>query len=133
MGHGFNGVVVINASNNTVGGTTAGARNVVSGNGTLGTNPIGGLRSGIQIQGGTSSGNLVQGNFVGSDHTGKSPIPNAMGVEISRGNENTIGGTTPGARNITESESPVGPETPSASIASSTIKDWESTWARTSR
>ena len=105
MGHGFNGVVIINASNNTVGGTTAGARNVVSGNGTRDTNPIGGLRSGIQIQGGTSSGNLVQGNFVGSDHTGKSAIPNAMGVEISRGNENTIGGTTPGARNIIVSNS----------------------------
>ncbi len=105
MGHGFNGVVVINASNNTIGGTTTGARNVVSGNGTRDTNPIGGLRSGIQIQGSTSSGNLVQGNFVGSDHTGKNAIPNAMGVEISRGNENTIGGTTPGARNIIVSNS----------------------------
>ena len=105
MGHGFNGVVIANASNNTIGGTTAGAPNVVSGNGTRDTNPIGGLRSGIQIQGNTSSGNLVQGNFVGSDHTGKSGIPNAMGVEISRGNDNTIGGTTPGARNIIVSNS----------------------------
>ena len=42
---------------------------------------------------------------MGSDHTGKSAIPNAMGVEISRGNENTIGGTTPGARNIIVSNS----------------------------
>jgi hypothetical protein len=74
------------ASNNTIGGTADGARNIVSGN-TL---------EGIAI---SSSGNLVQGNFIGADVTGVQALANAIGVSIG-GAGNTVGGTDAGAGNL---------------------------------
>jgi hypothetical protein len=79
------------ASNNTVGGTAAGARNIISGNSGNGV-----------IVGGTTVGNLVQGNFIGTTVTGSNALANlSNGVIINFGSlNNTIGGTTPAARNI---------------------------------
>ena len=79
------------ASNNTVGGTAAGARNIISGNSGNGV-----------IVGGTTVGNLVQGNFIGTTVTGSNALANLTnGVIINFGSlHNTIGGTTPAARNI---------------------------------
>ena len=79
------------ASNNTVGGTVAGARNIISGNSGNGV-----------IVGGTTVGNLVQGNFIGTTVTGNAALANLTnGVIINFGSlNNTIGGTTPAARNI---------------------------------
>ena len=83
------GIFLNGVSGNFIGGTAAGAGNVISGN----TNP------GIQISNG-SSGNFVQGNFIGTNAAGSSALPNgAFGVTISSPN-NTIGGTSAGARNI---------------------------------
>jgi len=82
------------ADGTTVGGTSAGARNVISGNADVG----------IAIDGTTA---LVQGNFVGTDKTGKTPIPNAAGIEVSDG-PNTIGGTAAGARNLISGNSGFG-------------------------
>ncbi len=84
------GVVITNgASNNTVGGATAGARNVISGNGT----------NGIAITVG-ASGNLVLGNFIGVDMTAASPLGNGLrGVSINA-SDNIIGGTSGGEGNI---------------------------------
>ena len=48
------------AKNNTIGGMTAGDGNVISGNGD----------DGVQIQGIDTTGNLVIGNFIGTDRTG---------------------------------------------------------------
>ena len=48
------------ASDNTVGGTTAAARNIISGN----------ADDGIEIEGSGTSGNVVEGNFIGTDATG---------------------------------------------------------------
>ncbi len=87
------GVDIDDASSNTIGGTTAGARNVISGK----------HGSGILIEGGeaTASNNLVQGNFIGTDANGMAAVPNLAGVTIAgRVFGNTIGGTTHGARNI---------------------------------
>src|SRR5262249_12982761 len=47
------------ASHNTVGGTTTGARNVISGN-----------ANGVAIQDAGTKANLVQGNYIGTDVTG---------------------------------------------------------------
>ena len=85
-----NGLVVdSNSSNNIIGGTVAAARNVISGNGT-----------GIDLFGKTN--NQIRGNFIGTDLTGNVRIRNDFnGVSISlSANNNTIGGTTAGARNV---------------------------------
>jgi Putative binding domain, N-terminal len=80
-----------NSSSHTIGGTAPGARNIISGN----------KGPGISI-GGTLSGSVVQGNFIGTDVTGSTAVGNASdGVIIMFGSaNNTIGGTTPAARNV---------------------------------
>ena len=80
------------ATNNTIGGTAAGASNLLSGNGA----------SGILIQGVGTAGNAVLGNFIGTNATGTAAIPNVnSGVIVSNGAaNNAIGGTTAAARNI---------------------------------
>ena len=78
------------ASHNTVGGTTAAARNVISGNNSE--------TSGVAID---SPSNLVEGNDIGTDSTGKDAVGNGEGVFLGPGaTGNTIGGTTAAARNI---------------------------------
>jgi hypothetical protein len=90
MANGRDGIEISNGSGNTVGGTAAGARNVVSGN----------VRYGIAIQSG-SSGNAVQGNYVGTATDGSSALGNgSSGLHIQDSDNNTIGGTAAGARNI---------------------------------
>ena len=88
------GVVVFESSGNTVGGTSADSRNIISGNQYIG----------VGIQGGVAENNLIQGNFIGVDVSGVSPLGNGQnGVELSHVDNNTIGGTVPGARNIISS------------------------------
>jgi hypothetical protein len=90
LGNGFLGVSIEGASNTLIGGNVSGARDVISGNSS----------SGIQIDGDTATGNQVMGNFIGSDITGTVNLANnSNGIGIGSGS-NTIGGTTPGARNL---------------------------------
>ena len=48
--------------------------------------------------------NVIQGNFIGTDATGTAALPNGAsgngGIILFFGQNNTIGGTTPGARNL---------------------------------
>jgi hypothetical protein len=80
------------ASQNLIGGTNAGARNVISGN----------LGNGILIRGSSVVHNTVQGNFIGTDATGTNSLANTVaGVTIDTGSSsNLIGGTVAGARNV---------------------------------
>ena len=95
-GNTLNGVS-ISASGNVVGGTSAGARNIVSGNG----------GNGIAISG---DGVRVQGNFIGTDATGALDLGNSgAGVTIA-GEQDVVGGTTPGVRNIISGNGGVGVE-----------------------
>lgn len=94
--NGANGIQITSSSkNNTIGGSAAGARNVISGNGSLNT------QAGISINGSGVTGNLVQGNFLCTDLGGTASLPNyGLGVVIKGGAQNnTIGGATanPGA------------------------------------
>ena len=87
------------ASGNTIGGTTASDRNIISGNANP-TMPLG--YAGVEIVGAGTTGNVVEGNFIGTDITGAKALGNANGgVSIFEGaSGNTIGGTTASARNI---------------------------------
>ncbi len=83
-----NGIEVA-GSNNIVGGTVFGNKNVISGNG----------NDGILLDN-TATSNLIQGNAVGTDYTGKNPLSNSgNGVKI-QGTNNTVGGSAAGAGNI---------------------------------
>jgi RHS repeat-associated protein len=85
------GVDVIGSPNNTVGGTTSGAGNVISGN----------AGSGVSLLYAGSTGNVIQGNLIGTDATGTHPIANLLdGVELSNAPANLVGGATDAARNI---------------------------------
>ena len=61
---------------------------------------ISGNITGIYLLGPTTSGNLVQGNYIGLDPTGTSAEPNHTGVFVNDAMNNTIGGTAPGAGNV---------------------------------
>ncbi len=85
------GVTVLNSPNNTIGGTIAAHRNVISGNANIG----------VAIN--TASGNIVQGNYIGTDVTGSAIIANGQsGVDVfnTGATGNVIGGTASGAGNL---------------------------------
>ena len=90
VGNSSDGVKIDNAPSNTIGGTMAGARNVISGNGD----------DGLSITGSGATGNKVQGNYIGTDKNGTAALGNNYGVYISSAPNNTIGGTVAGARNV---------------------------------
>lgn len=72
-------------TNNLIGGTSAGAGNLISGN-----------QQGIFIE---APGNTIQGNLIGTDVTGTKKVPNSNAISAT--SQNTlIGGLTPGARNV---------------------------------
>src|SRR5262249_3566381 len=85
-----NGVdIVYGAQSNTVGGTTAAARNVIPGN----------LHQGVPIGFPNPANNRVEGNFIGTDSTGKALLAiseQVDGVYVGLGaGSNTIGGQNP--------------------------------------
>jgi len=94
LGNSGNDIVTLDSPNNTIGGTAAGAGNLISGNLDPDYASVGlGLPS--------STGNLVQGNFVGTDITGTLDLGGAsISVYIAEGSGNTIGGATPAAANL---------------------------------
>jgi large repetitive protein len=89
----------LTASNNTIGGTTEQERNIISGNG----------QDGVTIAGNSRAvGNIVQGNYIGTNQEGDKPLGNGRsGVRITvaigftdSASHNLIGGTDPGAGNL---------------------------------
>jgi hypothetical protein len=77
-----------------VGGTAPGAGNVISGN----------RSHGVFIGSFSTTGNIIQGNLIGTDATGSQPIPNdGDGVRVDIARNNVIGGSEPGAGNIISS------------------------------
>jgi titin len=101
LGNSDHGVAVL-GPNNEIGGTTAGARNVISGNGKPlnPDNPHDGAH-GVLIYGSDADRNEVEGNYVGTDATGQEDVGNSgIGVAVLDGDDNTIGGTVAGAPNV---------------------------------
>jgi Right handed beta helix region len=86
------------ASDNVIGGAIPSARNIISGN----------LVHGVLISDQSTNGNVVEGNYIGTDSSGMIAIqngsssiyPSGDGVGIVRGaSDNTIGGTVQGQGN----------------------------------
>lgn len=154
LGNTNNGIVLYNAENNLIGGTSPGARNVISGNGgsglnlnTTGTarnsilgnylgvtasgtlsvsnrgdgislndavaNQIGSViagaanvisgngQAGVFLNGVNCRSNILQGNLIGLEASGSNAVPNNYaGITLAGAIHNTIGGTTPAARNV---------------------------------
>jgi titin len=96
LGNRANGITITKgASNNTIGGTAAGAGNVISGNAV----------DGIAISSGDGSatrGNLILGNDIGTDGSGSVALSNYDGILIrdAQSTANTIGGTSAAAANL---------------------------------
>ncbi len=96
IGNVLGGIEIRDSADNTVGGTSAEARNVISGN----------FLAGIVITLAGASGNQVQGNYIGTDASGAAALGNASeGVRILNAPENIIGGPTAGHRNVISSNS----------------------------
>ncbi len=98
IGNGYWGVALQDSPANTVGGTTAGAGNVVSGND----------EGGVAILFAGSVGDVVQGNLIGTNATGAAALGNGYsgvyvgdwGVTGDAATDATIGGTAAGAGNV---------------------------------
>ena len=94
LGNGESGVTIHDgAASNIIGGDTPEARNIVSGN--KGD-------AGVEISGVGTMGNIVLGNYIGTDVYGATSVANVEhGVVIHGGAmDNTVGGTSPQERNL---------------------------------
>ena len=101
LGNLQNGLVILDSTGNTIGGTDDLAANVISGNNL----------SGISISGTAAAGNSVLGNRIGTDRSGTQAVGNGKdGVLIDSALSNTIGGTAAGAGNLISANSSHGIE-----------------------
>lgn len=103
LGNGSAGIRIINAQNNIVGGTSASARNIISGNDGGGINIGGGLQS--------ASDSRIQGNYIGPDVSGSVVLGNGLftsGITLTSAPRTIIGGVTTATRNVISGNSNCG-------------------------
>jgi parallel beta-helix repeat protein len=82
-------IEIVIGDGNVIGGFNPADRNLLSGNG----------QAGIEIL--SSEGNVIQGNYVGTDAAGAQALGNFEGITLfDFSSDNTIGGTTSGAGNL---------------------------------
>jgi len=98
LGNFLDGIEISGATGNLIGGTSLGAMNVISGN----------LNNGVDIALVTDHNNLVQGNHIGTDITGRSAVGNHLSGILLQGCSNLIGGTVTGAGNVISGNSQQG-------------------------
>jgi len=91
LGNTSDGIGISGAAANLIGGTTTGAGNVISANGIYG----------VYLSGAGTTGNQLQGNFIGTDASGTLARGNAEdGINLQGVSTNLIGGSAPGAGNL---------------------------------
>lgn len=88
--------IAISGNSNTVGGTAAAARNLIS---------AGSLGDGISLNGGGTggampTGNVIQGNLIGVNAAGTAGLGTFTGIVLGAGSGNLVGGTDPAAGNV---------------------------------
>ena len=72
---GGRGIYIFNSANNTIGGTTAAERNVISGND----------NEGLLLEGAGTTGNVIRGNYIGVKADLSGTLGNtAEGIQIFR-------------------------------------------------
>jgi hypothetical protein len=99
MGNGYSGVWIQSSPGNTVGGVVSGVGNVISGN----------ANSGITLQNPDTTGNQIQGNLVGTDAAGSSPLPNdGEGIRMLDVPGNLIGGSSGSGGNLISANTSAG-------------------------
>src|SRR5262249_49937093 len=90
LGSGARGGDVGSGAGNIIGGTMSAARNVISANRGAGVFLVSG-----------AAGNLLQGNYIGTDIMGRADLGNrSSGVQLSGVSNNVVGGPVISARNI---------------------------------
>jgi hypothetical protein len=81
QGNSLNGVNVLDSGGNTIGGSSPSARNLVSGNGA----------EGVRVDGPTSTGNVIQGNYIGTSASGLADLGNNnSGVYLRHAPQNSV-------------------------------------------
>ena len=93
LGNEQEGGEIRSSSDNVIGGTSAAARNIISGND----------RDGVVLGGGADAGsNKVRGNFIGTDASGTRELGNAGDGVHNEGDvlDNVVGGALAGAGNV---------------------------------
>jgi Bacterial Ig-like domain (group 3) len=98
-GNGADGVFINGVAGNTIGGVNPADRNIISANGQPN------VFAGVDIRGTGATGNLVQGNYIGTTASGAAALGNSttfgFGVLVANGaSTNTIGGAVAGAGNV---------------------------------
>ena len=89
MGNAGDGIQIADQSRCVIGGATARARNVISGNGT----------NGVEVRG-AGIGNTIEGNYVGTNAAGNVPLSNGQNGLLIAARSTVIGGTVAGAGNL---------------------------------
>ncbi len=90
MGNALAGILIKNAPGNQIGGMEPGEGNTISANG----------EHGILIERPGATDNTIEGNQIGTDIAGTTPLSNGShGIQISDGTGNVIGGIAAGAGN----------------------------------
>ena len=92
LSNGRMGVFLIQGTGTRIGTNSDGVsdaleRNIISGN----------TESGVYI---SDNGNVVAGNYIGTNAAGSAALPNGYGVTIQHANNNRVGGTNPSDANL---------------------------------
>src|SRR5207249_1771323 len=96
-------IYINGVAKNTIGGPTARP-------GTGPGNIISASSVGVYLLGSTTTGNRIEGDLIGLDASGKSPLGNYIGVFLDAASSNTIGGGSVLDRDVIAGNKPTGGE-----------------------